>query len=384
MFMKLTHFGYLCKIYKNFRSVYMFHHGYINQLPVKNRLSVAPMTRISATEDGEATQIMHDYYQQYIEGGFGLIITEGLYTDELFSQGYKYQPGLVSSDQALSWSKIIESAQSKQVKVIAQLMHAGALSQYDSNLSNVAPSNLKPKGEQLTFYYGEGDYGLPRELAISEINQIVSSFAHAAKRAQEAGFNGVEIHSANGYLLDQFLTAETNKRLDAYGGNVENRLRLHGEIVDAIREVTSENFVIGIRLSQAKVNDAGHKWHNLEEARNIFTSIEALDVDYLHLTEPNILAPAWSGVDSLMSIAQQYFSRTLIVNGGLSDKALIEQAIKTGADLVAIGTAALSNPDLPMKHANNEELVEFSFDLLSPIANLENQYKKQARVLGNK
>src|SRR3569832_124511 len=209
----------------------------LNGHTLKNRLSVAPMTRITATEDGRATQVMARYYERFARGGFGAVITEGTYTDQAFSQGYVYPPGLADLTQANAWQPVVDAIKSNGAVAIAQLMHAGAISQGNRfRQHTVGPSAVHPKGEHMTFYHGKDRYALPTEMTEEQIADAISGFAAAAARAIEiAGFDAIEIHGANGYLLDQFLTDYTNRRADGWGGPTENRVRLLLETFKAVR-----------------------------------------------------------------------------------------------------------------------------------------------------
>src|SRR5690606_35673434 len=194
----------------------------LGAVTLPNRLAVAPMTRVSATAQGVPTPRMADYYSSFAKGGFGLVITEGIYTDEEFSQGYLFQPGLANHTQRDAWQAVVAGVQAKGARMIAQLMHAGALSQGNPwRTGTKGPSALRPKGQQMTFYRGSGDYAMPEAMTRQDIANAVSGFADAARRAREAGFDGIELHGANGYLLDQFLSMGINLREDGYGGDVQ-------------------------------------------------------------------------------------------------------------------------------------------------------------------
>ncbi len=341
----------------------------------KNRLTVAPLTRVSATQDGRATAQMRDYYQQYVDGGFGCIITEGLYTDTEYSQGYKFQPGLVNDAQTLSWKALNDYAKSKKTIVIAQLMHAGALSQHNEYQSKTkAPSSVKPVGSQMTFYYGEGEYNVPTALSQTDIQKLITGFVDAACFAKASGFSGIEVHGANGYLLDQFLTVTSNQREDEFGGSVENRLKLHAQIIERIRAQVGKDFIIGLRISQAKVNEPDYKWSGADEAKAIFTHLDTLDIDYLHLAEPNALESVFDTGLSLASFAKQYTSKVVMNNGQLNQHHLITKALEDGSDLVSIGKMAIANPDFPLKLLSHKPLTPFTFDIFNPIANLSTQF----------
>jgi 2,4-dienoyl-CoA reductase-like NADH-dependent reductase (Old Yellow Enzyme family) len=346
----------------------------IGKLTLKNRLAVAPMTRVSANHDGTTGELMKDYYQSFAQGGFALIITEGIYTDKNYSQGYKFQPGLTDEAQAKSWKPIIDTVHESGSSIIAQLMHAGAMSQYNKYTgSNSAPSAVKPLGQEMTFYYGEGDYSVPKAMSTEDIKNVISGFVNAAKLAKLAGFDGVEIHGANGYLLDQFITVYTNKRTDEYGGELVNRLRIYKEIIASVREAVGSDFIIGVRFSQGKVNDFDYKWPAKgEDAKYTFESVKKFGVDYIHTTESKAKDPAFEEGMSLARLAKKYGDLPVIANGSVVTENDATEIIDSNqADFVSIGKMALANPDWPKVIKNRKELREFNFDMFNPIADLK-------------
>jgi 2,4-dienoyl-CoA reductase-like NADH-dependent reductase (Old Yellow Enzyme family) len=348
----------------------------INGAASRNRLVVAPMTRVSATEDGLATPAMRDYYLRYARGGFGLIITEGLYTDKVFSQGYPNQPGLADDVQAVEWAKINHDLQAQGALVFAQIMHAGALSQGNRYRTHtVGPSAVQPLGEQMSIYHGKGAYAMPTEISDAEIAEVIQGFAEAAARAVEvADFNGIEIHGANGYLLDQFLTAYTNLRTDHWGGDMQQRMHLLVDIVTAVKNRVGHEIPVGIRISQGKVNDFTNKWLNGErDAQIIFTMLVDAGVDFIHVTEHEAWQPAFKeGDESLVELARKYApSVTIIGNGGLHDPEKADEVLNAGADLIALGRGALSNPDYPAILQANQAFKAFDGSILQPIADIK-------------
>ncbi len=354
----------------------------IKGLALHNRLAVAPMTRVSATETGLATRRMADYYQRFARGGFGLVITEGIYTDRQFAQGYPYQPGIVDAQQSAAWRTITDAAHVHGAKVFAQLMHAGALSQGNRFVDHsVAPAAVQPKGEQMRFYYGEGKYRVPRAMSEEDIADAVAGFAQAARRSvQESGFDGVEIHGANGYLLDQFLTDYSNQRGDRWGGDVRARIGLTLEVVKAVRDAVGE-VPVGVRISQGKVNDFAHKWAGGEaDAEVIFGSLTDAGADFVHVTEFEAWKPAFADSDrSLVALARRYAAGVVVIgNGGVQDGQCAEALIEEGADIVALGKVALANPDFPRRIAADEALAPFDPAILGPIADI-----KDDELIGN-
>lgn len=344
-------------------------------LTLGNRLALAPMTRVSATADGHATPAMADYYEAFATGGFGLLITEGIYTDRAFAQGYFHQPGLVDAAQTASWRHVTDRVHRAGGKIVAQLMHAGALSQGNPHRPHTAgPSAVAPIGVQLESYRGSGPYPTPHAMTAQEIADVIAGFAAAARLAREAGFDGVEVHAANGYLLDQFLTARSNRRDDRYGGTVEARLRLTLEVIEAIRTAGSD-WPVGVRLSQAKVNDPTHRWAGGEaDAVAIFSRLGSSGASYIHTTEPQAWRPAFAGADpSFAALAKRHSGLAVIANGSLHEDRRAEAMVMSGeADLVAFGRAALADHDLPLRHRERRALSSFDAAMLHPVADLAN------------
>ncbi|WP_233830134.1 NADH:flavin oxidoreductase [Paraburkholderia sp. ZP32-5] len=347
-----------------------------NGIAVRNRVAVAPMTRITATEYGHPTQTMFDYYARFAKGGFGLVTTEGIYTDKAFSQGYRFQPGLADDEQARAWSEFNRDMHAHGARVFAQLMHAGALSQGNVYRTHtVAPSAVRPKGEQMAFYYGDGPYPEPRQMTDAEIDEAIQGFVQAAHRAVNiAGFSGVEIHGANGYLLDQFLGAHTNLRTDRWGGSTRARVQLLVDVVNSVRRGIGNAAPVGIRISQGKVNDFTSKWPGGEaDAEVIFGTLGDAGVDFIHVTEHEAWQPAFESTrDSLVALARRYAPNvTITANGGLHTAERIAHMLASGADIVTVGRGALANPDLPMLLANGREPRKFDSSILQPIASIK-------------
>ncbi|MCZ2403873.1 NADH:flavin oxidoreductase [Paenarthrobacter sp. Z7-10] len=347
----------------------------IGSTGLSNRVALAPMTRISATAEGHATDKMVSYYESYARGGFGLLITEGIYPDTAYSQGYLFQPGIATEGQAQSWATVVKAVHSAGARIFAQLMHAGAQTQGNRFVdSAVGPSAIAPKGEQLAFYRGEGPYPVPGEITVAQMDEVRDGFVNAALHAQKAGFDGVEIHGANGYLLDQFLTDYLNHRTDTYGGSPENRVRFAAEICLAVREAVGPEMTVGIRISQAKVSDNDHRWSGGdEEAQVIFETLGATGIDFIHTTEYRAAAPAFDdGPESLAALAKQHSGVTVIANGNLDDPETATSLLRDGdADVIALGKAALANRNWPHRVRNNLALDELDTRLFAPVADVK-------------
>lgn len=352
----------------------------LGRMALHNRLAVAPMTRVSATAHGCATGRMLDYYSAFAEGGFGLVISEGIYTDQAHSQGYLHQPGLSDEAQRDAWAPLVKAVHAGGGRMIAQLMHAGALSQGNPHRSGtIGPSAVQPKGQQMAFYRGSGAYRIPRAMDEADIDEAIRGFAAAAVRAREAGFDGVEIHGANGYLLDQFLTQGSNQREDRFGGSVECRLRLIADVASAVRQAVGDDYTVGVRISQGKVNDFTHKWGGGEDdAAAIFGALSRLAVDYLHTTEFEAWRSAFGSGPSLAALAKRHTGLPVIANGSLHDPQRAAGLLGSGAaDLVALGRGALTHADWPSRVHDKQPVAQFDSEILSPIADLVNAERRR-------
>jgi 2,4-dienoyl-CoA reductase-like NADH-dependent reductase (Old Yellow Enzyme family) len=334
------------------------------------------MSRVSTAGDGVPTENMAAYYADYARGGFGLMISEGTYTDHAHSQAYSNQPAIVTGEQVRGWARVVDAVHDAGGRIFLQLMHAGALVQGNNHRDvAVAPSAVQPKGRMLAGYGGEGAYAMPRAMTLEDIGEAVAGFADSAARARTAGFDGVEIHAANGYLLDQFITAYTNLRTDRYGGSATNRARLAAEVLQAVHDAVGDDFPVGIRCSQVKVNDIDYRWDGPEEAEAVFKSLARANPAYIHVSsegadwdETSFLAP---GV-SITGTARRVAGVPVIANGRL-DAELGSRLLDDGhADLISLGHAALANPDWPTRLANGAEFEPFDDEMLVPEVTIEN------------
>jgi 2,4-dienoyl-CoA reductase-like NADH-dependent reductase (Old Yellow Enzyme family) len=350
----------------------------IGDLQLANRLAVSPMSRVSAAADGTPMAQMTDYYRAYAQGGFGLVITEGTYTDARYSQSYANQPGIVTGRHLAAWREITDAVHAAGAAIVLQLQHAGALSQGNRHTDvTVAPSAVTPRGQKMSEYGGHGPWPTPIEMSQDDIDAAVRGFADSAARAREAGFDGVEVHGANGYLLDQFLTDYTNLRGDRYGGSVANRARLTAEVVSAIRERAGHDFPVGVRLSQTKVNDFTHRWAGgVREAETVFATLAAAGPAYLHIASEGrdwIETALLDGSITITGLARKVTGLPVIANGGMHDLGQAARVLEEGhADILAIGRGALANPDLPRRLAEELPLAAFDREMLHPMVTLDN------------
>lgn len=356
----------------------IFQKAKIWQKELTNRTVVAPMSRVSATQDGLATDEMMNYYQAFALGGFAVIITEGIYTDVYSSQSYNNQPGLTNLEQLTSWKKITEAVHQTPSLIFAQLMHGGALSQCNEN--TLAPSAVQPKGVKMASYGGEGGFPLPNEMSLIDIEKMQKGFIASAVNAYNAGFDGVELHGANGYLLDQFLTPELNQRKDQYGGSIQNRFRVIAEIFSEIKKNVPKEFIVGLRISEGKVNDLEYRWTDgIETAKELAEEIKKSQPDFVHVA---VQTGEWErdsffGNDvSLASLIKEITSIPVIANGGFHDLHKAEIALNNNhTDLIAIGKAALADPYWVTKTMNELPIISFHRDMLWPEATISHTQK---------
>ncbi|CPR12823.1 NADH:flavin oxidoreductase [Mycobacterium bohemicum DSM 44277] len=354
----------------------LFRQASIGGVDLGNRVALAPMTRVSATADGVPTDRIGSYYRTFAEGEFGLLITEGLYIDEQTSQGYFFQPGIANPAQAAAWKPVVAGVHAAGSKFFAQLTHAGSQSQGNPHTTATwGPSAVRPRGEQLAMYRGSGPFQVPEAMTTEQIGQVRAAFVDAARLARDAGFDGVEIHGANGYLLDAFLTEYMNTRADSYGGSVANRVRLASEVCGDVAAAVGADIAVGIRISQGKVSDNHHRWAGGEDdAAAIFTALADTGIDYIHTTEYRALAPAFGAAGmTLAQLAKQYSGLSIIANGHLDDPRDAASIIDSGsADVVALAKPALANRDWPRRVRTGQPLSpDVPADLFGPVATVK-------------
>ncbi len=317
----------------------------IGDIDMANRIVMAPLTRCRADEpagDVPGSAMNIEYYRQ--RNAAGLIISEGTQVSPV-GKGYLATPGIYSDEQVEGWKRITQAVHEGDAKIVAQLWHVGRISHPDltGGEQPVAPSAVQP---QVTAYTRNGkvDAPTPRALSTDEIAQVVAQFRRGAANAIRAGFDGVEIHGANGYLIDQFLRGDANQRTDAYGGSVENRARFALEVVDAVvAEIGAAR--VGIRLSPVTtVNGLADP-----NPQPVFTwLVEQLDqrgIAFIHFIEGVTGGPrALDGFD--FGWARKAFRGAYIANNGYDRQAAIDAVEAGRADAVAFGRPFIANPDL--------------------------------------
>jgi len=321
----------------------------LGSLSLTNRMIMAPMTRNRAPQ-GVPTPLMANYYQQ--RASAGLIVTEGA---QISAQavGYPATPGIYSASQIKGWQAVTSAVHAAGGHIYCQLWHCGRISHpsFHDGALPVAPSAIRPAGQAFT-YEGLQDFVLPRALDTAEIKAIVDQYAWAAKCAIQAGFDGVEIHAANGYLIDQFLRDGSNQRSDQYGGCIENRSRFLLEVTQAVGDAIGADRV-GIRISP--LNDFNDMCDSAPQALfdHVAKALSAFQPAYLHAVEVCMGDTPNQKVN--FQQLRQCFDGCYIANGGY-DKERGNQALATYADMVAYGVPFLANPDLPERFKQDAPL----------------------------
>jgi len=316
---------------------------------LKNRMAMAPMTRNRAGLGNVPQPMNAEYYMQ--RASAGLIITEGSQV-AAEAVGYPATPGIHSSEQVAGWNKVTEAVHAEGGRIFLQLWHCGRISHpslLPGGMLPVAPSAIAPKGEVFT-PEGMKPFATPHALTLDEIPGVIEQYRSAARHALEAGFDGVEIHGANGYLLDQFLRDGSNQRSDAYGGSFANRARLILEVIEAVCSEWGADRV-GIRLSPLQpFNDMRDSQPEAIFAY-VVERINQFGLAYLHVTEMGKDSPGAAGPAFDLATLREIWRGVYITNSGY-DLARGNAALVAGfADMIAFGVLFLANPDLPERYA---------------------------------
>ena len=332
----------------------------LGAIELKNRLVMAPLTRMRAIDGDVPHPLAKTYYEQ--RASAGLIISEATQISAI-GKGYPATPGIYSAEQTAAWKEIVSAVHAKGGKMIAQLWHVGRISHsslHPEHGAPEAPSAIAPAGQTYGADWQLHDYETPKAMSVEDIARLLKDYELAAQNAKAAGFDGVEIHAANGYLLDQFLQDKTNQRQDQYGGSIENRLRIVGEVIEAVAKVFPSDR-IGIRLSPyGTFNDISDS----DPVALFSAAIQKLNgynLAYLHMIEPR--STSAGGGDQVFEdapITSEMFRAAYqgkFLTAGGYDQAMGEKVLEEGlADAVAYGRLYISNPDLAERFQKNAPL----------------------------
>ncbi len=331
-------------------------------LSLKNKIVMAPLTRCRATSDHVPTDIMATYYAQ--RASAGLIVTEGT-SSSPNGVGYARMPGIYNKEQILAWKKITDKVHGEGGIIFLQIMHTGRVS-HVANMPEgsviIAPSAIAPAGtEMYTDQQGNQPITTPKAMTDADIDLAISEHVQAAQNAIEAGFDGVELHGANGYLIEQFINPGSNRRTDGFGGSKENRTKFLIEIANRVSTAIGSDKV-GVRLSPGGAfNDVNPFEGELETFNYLASELGKLELAYLHLVDHAAMGAPEVPVSLRDSIVKN-FNGTVILSGGY-DKERAEEQLSSGGDqLIAFGRPFIANPDLVSRFANGSELNAPDFD----------------------
>lgn len=332
----------------------------LGNIELKNRVVMAPMTRSRAI-DNIPNDLMATYYEQRSDGG--LLITEGV-APSANGLGYPRIPGVYSQAQVEGWKKVTDAVHQKGGKIFLQMMHTGRVSHPDNmekNTEVMAPSPIAMSGEMYTDQNGPQAYPVPKEMTLKEIEQEQKGYVQSAINAIKAGFDGVELHGANGYLIDQFINTASNKRNDVYGGSLENRSRFALEVAQKVADAIGPERT-AIRLSPYGAFNDMESFDGLEDTfEYIASELGKMNLAYVHIVDHSAMG-APEVTESVKTKIREAFGGTIIASGGL-DKEKAETILQEGkGDLVAFARSFLANPDLLTRFEKDLELNAPDFD----------------------
>ena len=339
----------------------------IGDLSLNNRIILAPLTRCRASYQRVPNDLMKQYYS--LRASFGMLITEATSVD-LLGVGYPRTPGIWNEDQVKAWKKITDAVHEKGGTILMQLWHVGRVSDpiYTGQVP-IGPSAIAAK-QKVSLIRPEKLYDTPREVTLSEIKQLVELFQNGAKNAKKAGFDGIEIHGANGYLLDQFLQSKSNIRKDQYGGSIENRARFPLEVVDSVIEIWGSSRVGYHIAPRGDALDVGDE-NPLETFSYLVSELSKRNLAF-------ICAREYEANDSLVPKLKNLFSGKFILNEGFTKESGENAILNGSADAIAFGKLSIPNPDLVQKFKMSEKLIQpnpkhfynehkYLFDLAGPM-----------------
>ncbi len=326
--------------------------------PLQNRIVLAPLTRGRAGSSRVPNDLMAEYYRQ--RASAGLMIAEATVVSEQ-AIGWVGTPGIYTNEMIEGWQKVVNAVHERGSRMVLQLWHTGRASHSDFHQGELPVSASPIKIDEAYIHTPEGrkPFEVPRSLSATEIQDVVDDFRKAAENAKAAGFDGIEVHGANGYLINQFLDGRSNRRDDAYGGTIEKRFRLFREVLDAVLEVWAPE-AVGVRISpNGSYKDMGAPDFR-ETYRYAVQQFESLGLGYLHVMDGLDYGFHGFGEPMVLEEFRRLFSGLIICNCGYDPTSGAEQIEANQADLVAFGRAFIANPDLPERIRNDWPLATYS------------------------
>jgi 2,4-dienoyl-CoA reductase-like NADH-dependent reductase (Old Yellow Enzyme family) len=316
----------------------------LKNFTLKNRIAVAPMTRMSSPGDSIPRQDVLDFLVRRAENGAGIVYTEAIVTDYESAQGYPGQARLITQRQIEAWKPVVEAIRKEGAISIMQMFHCGRMAWPEINPANrvIAPSPITP--QQKNPLTGE-PYPVPDEISLFDIEHVISGFVETARGAAEAGFDGIEVHGAHGYLISNFLSAYSNRRTDAYGGSVENRYRFAHEIIQAVRRVVPPDRLLIFRISNWGVADMEVSlFEDRSEWQQIIKMLSKEPIDAISVSTYDYSAKAFGTDQTMAQLTREATDLPLMICGKIYDRATAEDALKH-ADIILSAKSILLNPN---------------------------------------
>ncbi|MGE1129550.1 alkene reductase [Bacillus wiedmannii] len=343
--------------FENIEETKLFDSIQIGSWSLRNRIAMAPMTRCFANhETGIVSTDVVEYYRKRAADGVGLIITEGIVISPR-AKGNPGVPGIYTQEQIDSWKPVTEAVHKEGGKIIAQIWHVGRMSHHEiiGGQMPQAPSAIAAEGNVPRF---RKPFDTPEAMTLEEIQEVIGQYAQAAKNAIEAGFDGVEIHGAHGYLIDQFTYEFANKRTDKYGGDLKQRLTFMKEVTEAVIEAVGADKTL-LRFSAFKGDNPTYMWENPELAIEMFVNMfNEVGLTMIHPSTMNYTTVIADG-KNFHQLVRKYWEGTIVGVGNLNPKEA-EEALQEGTiDVVAFGRPLIANPDFVHRIKNAESLVEY-------------------------
>lgn len=332
---------------------------------LKNRIGVAPMTRMSSIKDSVPRQDVLEFLVRRAENGAAVVYTEAIVTDYESAQGYPGQARMLTQRQIDAWKPVVKAIQDKGAVAIMQMFHCGRVAWEEINPAKrvISSSSIRPKQDnRLT----KKPYPIPDEMTRFDIDHVIAGFAETAKGAVAAGFDGIEIHGAHGYLINSFLSAYANQRTDAYGGSVENRYRFAQEVIQAVRDVVPEDRLLTFRISNWGVVDMEVSlFGNKAEWQELIERLSKEPIDAISVSTFRYKDKAFGTDRNMAAITREVTDLPLMICGQIFDRASAEDALKD-ADIVLSAKSILLNPnwvedvrtgkELPLYHAKDADV----------------------------
>jgi len=325
--------------------------GRIDGFDTKNRIIMAPMTRCRSDAQGVPTEIVARYYEQ--RASAGLILTEGIAPCAV-GLGYARTPAIESPAQVAAWKKVTDAVHARGGRIFSQFMHVGRIGHSANRYTKeplISPSGIRATGQMWTDSLQMQDFDQPRAIDLNEIPAIIEDYAKATRNAIQAGFDGVELHSASGYLPMQFLSTNTNQRADAYGGSASNRVRFVVEALEAMSKAAGSASRVGIKISPAMPFNDIHDADPVETYTTLVKAIGNMGLAYLHVLQS---APE----PNYFKMLRPLFHGPFAAGGGFNRDSGNTMLASGGADFIVYGKLFTSNPDLPVRFEKGAALVD--------------------------